>query len=117
NVLGRAMVVAPGRQITAADIELEVPHSVEGEMLGSIRRAISAAFKSGKSNLVALLQGKLCQELLALTLSECDGDQEKAERMLGVSLAMLLADARKPDRGASPPKDTLFSFRTQAAQL
>jgi DNA-binding NtrC family response regulator len=114
NVLGRAIVVAHGPQITTADIELEVPHSIEGEMLGSIRRAVSAAFKSGKSNLIELLRGVLYRELLVLALTESQGDQEKAERMLGGSLDILMGDEEKPDRGAGIQKQTPLSFQVEA---
>ena len=114
NILGRAMVVAQGPQITPADIELEVPQSVEGEMLGSIRRAISAAFKSGKPNLISMLRGMLYRELLVLALTESGGDQEKAERMLGGSLDTLMEDEDKPDCGAGIQKPKPLSFQIEA---
>jgi DNA-binding NtrC family response regulator len=117
NVLGRALLVAQRAQVTAADIELEVPQSVEGELLAPIQRAVTAAVKSGKSNLLVLLRRMLYQELLVAALTESGGDQNKAERLLGVSLNMLMEDAGSPDRGVSPPKDTLLSFRAKALVL
>jgi DNA-binding NtrC family response regulator len=117
NVLGRAMVVAQRAQITAADIQLEVPHSVEGEIVGSIRCAVSTALKSGKSNLIGLLRGMLYRELLVLALTESGGDQDKAERLLGGPLNVLMEDDGKPDRAASPSKDTLLLFRAKALIL
>jgi DNA-binding NtrC family response regulator len=117
NVLGRAIVVAQGPQITSADIELEVPHSIEGEMRASIRCAISAAFKSGKPKLIDLLRGMLYRELLVLALTESRGDQDKAERMLGGSLDMLMEDESKPDRGAGIQKPKPLSFQVEALLL
>ena len=114
NVLGRAMVVARGAQITATDIELELPHSAEGEIIASLRRAVAAAFKSGKSNLIALLREMLNRELLVLGLTEAGGDQEKAEQMLGGSLDTLMADEDKPDRGRSAQKPKPLSFQVEA---
>jgi DNA-binding NtrC family response regulator len=113
NVLGRAMVIAQGAQITTADIELELPHSAEGEIIASIRRAVTAGFKSGKTNLIALLRGMLYQELLVLGLTESGGDQDKAERVLGGSLDTLMEDEDKPDRGGGP-KPKPLSFQVEA---
>jgi DNA-binding NtrC family response regulator len=114
NVLGRAIVVAHGPQITAADVELEVPHSPEGEMLASIRAAVGAAFKSGKSNLIELLRRMLYRELLVLALTESRGDQDKAERMLGGSLDILMDDEGPRDQAAGASKPKPASFQVEA---
>jgi DNA-binding NtrC family response regulator len=117
NVLGRAIVVGHGPQITANDIELEVPQSIEGEMLSSMRAAVTAAFKSGKSDLVELMRRMLYRELLVLALTESHGDQEKAERRLGGSLETLMEDEGKPDQIAGVQKPKPISFQVQALLL
>lgn len=114
NVLGRAIVVAQGPQITAADIELDVPHSIEGEMLASLRSAVSAAFKSGKPKLIELLRRTLYRELLVLALTESRGDQDKAERMLGGPLDMLMEDESSSDQPAGIQKPKPLSFQVEA---
>jgi len=117
NVLGRAMVVAHGPQVAAADIELEVPQSIEGEVQSSMRSAVSAAFKSGKSNLIELLRRMLYRELLVQALAESRGDQEKAERLLGGSLETLMEDEGKAAQIAGVQKPKPMSFQVQALLL
>jgi DNA-binding NtrC family response regulator len=118
NVIGRAALVCRGPQITEADIDFDVRASSEGEVIDSIRRAIDAALESGQTNLVARLRGILNRELLLLTLSESGGDQEKAERILGVPLSSLLNES--PDgSGAAGKREKPkgISFQTQALIL
>lgn len=116
NVLGRAVVVAQGPLITSADLELEVPRSLEGEMLAALRSAVTAAFKSGQPNLIELLRRMLYRELLVMAWSESRGDQQKAERMLGGSLDVLKEDEGQADPGsAARPKPA--SFQVQALLL
>src|SRR5258708_38089633 len=61
----------------------------EAEILTSIRRAIDAALKAGKTNLAPRLRKLLDQELLARALTVANGDQEEAARLVGVPLAQL----------------------------
>jgi DNA-binding NtrC family response regulator len=63
----------------------------DAEMIASLRRAIDAALKAGKTNLAPRLRKMLDQELLARALTEADGDQDEAARILGVSLAELVS--------------------------
>ncbi|HZL88310.1 MAG TPA: sigma-54 dependent transcriptional regulator [Pirellulaceae bacterium] len=114
NVLGRAVVVAQGPQIATADLELEVPHSLEGEIVASLRSAVAAAFKSGKPNLIELLRRMLYRELLVLALTESRGDQDKAERMLGSSLDVLMEDEGKGEPGAGAVRPKPASFQVEA---
>ena len=75
---------AHGPQIAAADVELEVPQSIEGEMLSSMRSAVSAAFKSGKSNLIELLRRDAVSRLAgAGNGRHREATREKAERVIG----------------------------------
>jgi DNA-binding NtrC family response regulator len=85
----------------------------EAEMIGSLRRAIDAALKAGKTNLAPRLRKLLDQELLARALSESDGNQEEAARILGVSLSELV----NAEPHGSRSKARSLSFHAEALIL
>jgi two-component system nitrogen regulation response regulator GlnG len=121
NVIGRAALLCRGPLITAADIEFDEHPSSDGEVASSFRRAINAALQSGRTNLVSRLHDILNQELLLLTLTKCAGDQQQAERILGVPLSNLLPqdpgipDAR--DKNEKPKQRSPLRFQTEALLL
>src|SRR5262249_27030267 len=121
NVIGRAALLCRGPLITAADIEFDERPSSDSEVASSFRRAIDAALQSGQNNLVSRLHDILNQELLLLTLTKCGGDQQKAERILGIPLSgFLRADPRTPDAGdknEKPKQRSPLRFQTEALLL
>jgi transcriptional regulator with GAF, ATPase, and Fis domain len=121
NVIGRAALLCRGPQITAADIEFDHCPSSDGEVASSLRRAINAALPSVQTNLASRLHDILNQELLLLTLTRCAGDQQKAERILGVPLSALLPqDADRPpaeEKNDKPKHRSPLQFQTEALLL
>jgi DNA-binding NtrC family response regulator len=116
NVVGRAALIRRGPCITAADIEFDVTASGEGEAIDSIRRAIHAALQSGQTNLLKRLREILHREMLLITLTQCGGDQERAERVVGVPLSSLLQEST-PGPGATDKKETPPPISFQAKAL
>jgi DNA-binding NtrC family response regulator len=90
TVIDRAVVQCPGPHITAEYIKFDACPSCDGDIVAALRQAVQAALQSGQINLVPRLRELLNQELLLLALNKCGGDQEKAERLLGVPLKNLL---------------------------
>jgi CheY-like chemotaxis protein len=87
----------------------------ETEILTSIRRAIDAALKAGKTNLAPRLRKLLDQELLARALVAANGDQEEAARIVGVPLSQLVTeDSSQP---GSKSKARALSFPVEALIL
>ncbi|HEY7426728.1 MAG TPA: sigma-54 dependent transcriptional regulator [Gemmataceae bacterium] len=121
NVIGRAALLCRGPLITATDIEFDERPSSDGEIANSFRRAINAALQSVQTNLVSRLHDILNQELLLLTLTTCAGDQQRAERLLGVPLSSLLPqDPGKPDapdKNEKPKQRSPLRFQTEALLL
>jgi DNA-binding NtrC family response regulator len=110
NVIGRAALLCRGQQITAEDIEFDERPSCDDVVGHDIRHAIDTSLRSGQTNLFSHLHDILNQELLTRTLTKCGGDQQKAERVLGVPLSSLLPN-EKPKR-LSP-----HEFQTEALLL
>jgi transcriptional regulator of acetoin/glycerol metabolism len=121
NVIGRAALLCRGPLITAADIEFDERPSSDSEVASSFRRAINAALQSGQTNLVSRLHDILDQELLLLGLTKCAGNQQKAERILGVPLSSLLRqDPGRPeaiDKNEKPKQRSPLRFQTEALLL
>jgi DNA-binding NtrC family response regulator len=87
----------------------------EAEILTSLRRAIDAALKAGKTNLVPRLRKFLDQELLTRALAVANGDQSEATRILGVPLAQLVRDDQLP--GGANSRARALSFHAEALLL
>ncbi len=85
----------------------------EAEILTSLRRAIDAALKAGKTNLVPSMRKLLDQELLPRVLSFTDGDQTEAARIAGVPLKELMQD----DSSSEDSERRAFSFQVKALLL
>jgi DNA-binding NtrC family response regulator len=105
-VLRRALLHRRGPQILADDLTFE-EHSAEPQMAAGLQLAVSSALGSGKSHLFGLLLDMLKKELLALTLQECGGDTQEAEKRLGVSLRDIVHGENKISQStdASLPKE------------
>jgi DNA-binding NtrC family response regulator len=87
----------------------------EAEILASMRRAIDAALKLGKTNLAPRLRKLFEQELLTRALAIADGDQAEAARIVGVPLTQLMGG--DPSRGSSKSKARVLGFRAEALLL
>ena len=87
----------------------------EAEILASMRRAIDAALKLGKTNLAPRLRTLLNQELLHQTLLTVSGDQAEAVRILGVPLNQLMSE--DPFKAGSSSKARVLGFRAEALLL
>jgi CheY-like chemotaxis protein len=87
----------------------------EAEILTSIRRAIDAALKAGKTNLAPRMRKLLDHELLLRALNVAGGDQDEAARILGVSLAQLVNE--DPSQAGARPKARSLSLLAEALIL
>jgi CheY-like chemotaxis protein len=85
----------------------------EAEIVASMRRAIDAAIKAGKTNLVAWLRKILDEQLLTRTLALVG--EEEAARILGVPLAQLLNP--EPAPAGSRSKARALSLVAEALLL
>ena len=103
-VLRRALLSHRGPQLLPEDLTFEPPS--EPQIIAGLHLAISSALASGKSHLFGLLLDMLKRELLALTLQECGGDKQEAEKRLGVSLRDIVNsdDKTHPRTDPSLPK-------------
>jgi CheY-like chemotaxis protein len=87
----------------------------KAEILTSLRRAIDAALKAGRTNLAPRLRYLLDQELLSSALAVANGDQTEAARILGVPLAQLVGDGHPP--GGPKPIAPPLRFQAEALLL
>jgi hypothetical protein len=80
--------------------------SAEPQIVAGLQWAVSAALGSGKTHLFGLLLEMLKKELVVLTLQECGGNTQEAEKRLGVSLRDVVRSDGKaqPRTDASLPK-------------
>jgi DNA-binding NtrC family response regulator len=88
TVISKAVGSCRGPKILARDLSLDEPNP-EPYILAGLRIAISSALSSHQSPLYDLLYRMFCNELEALTLTECGGNVREAEKRLGVSLEQL----------------------------
>ena len=86
----------------------------EAEILSSFGRAIDAALRAGKTNLVPRLRKLLDEELLLRALNEANGNPEAASRILGVSLDELTK--KDPIKSGSKSQDR-SSFQAETLLL
>ena len=87
----------------------------ETEILTCLRRAIDAALKAGKTNLVPRMRKILDHELLLRALNAAGGDQDEAVRILGVPLAQLVIE--DPVQSGSRSKARSLSLLAEALLL
>jgi CheY-like chemotaxis protein len=87
----------------------------ESEILASLRRAIDAALKLGRTNLAPRLRTLLHQELLKRAISMADGDLAEAARIVGVPLGQLMND--ESSKPGSKSKARVLSFHAEALLL
>lgn len=87
----------------------------ETEILTSLRRAIDAALKLGKTNLAPRLRRLVDQELLTRALAVANGDQAEAARIAGVPLSQLVS--QETSKAGSKSKARVLSFHAEALLL